>query len=71
MINYLTKSFSYCINQNVGDSNALKKALKNIVPHAFGGTTLGVVTNKILQPINTQICHMVEIVLETHSKDFN
>ena len=36
VINYLTKCFSYCINQNVGDSNSLKKGLKNIVPHAFG-----------------------------------
>ena len=32
----MTKCFSYCINQNVGDSNSLKKGLKNIVPHAFG-----------------------------------
>ena len=36
VINYLTKCFSYCINQNVGDSNSPKKGLKNIVPHAFG-----------------------------------
>ena len=35
VIIYLTKCFSYCINQNVGDSNSLKKGLKNIVPHAF------------------------------------
>ncbi|XP_068701266.1 uncharacterized protein [Montipora foliosa] len=39
VINYLTKCFSYCINQNVGDSNSLKKGLKNIVPHAFGDHT--------------------------------
>ena len=39
VINYLTKCLSYCINQNVGDSNALKKGLKNIVPHAFGHHT--------------------------------
>ena len=39
MINYLTKCFSYCINQNVGDSSYLKKGLKNIVPHAFGDHT--------------------------------
>ena len=32
----MTKCFSYCINQNIGDSNSLKKGLKNIVPHAFG-----------------------------------
>ena len=36
VINYLTKIFSYCINENVGDSNSLKKDIKNIVPHAFG-----------------------------------
>ncbi|XP_068739280.1 uncharacterized protein [Montipora capricornis] len=39
VINYVTKCFSYCINQNVGDSNSLKKGLKNIVPHAFGDHT--------------------------------
>ena len=39
VINYLTKCFSYCINQNVGDSESLKQGLKNIIPHAFGEHT--------------------------------
>ena len=72
VINYLTKCFSYCSNQNVGDSNSLKKGLKNIVPHAFGDHSCCdnacVVTNKILQPLNRQSCHMVKIFLETHLK---
>ena len=39
VINYLTKCFSYCITQNVGDSESLKQGLKNIIPHAFGEHT--------------------------------
>ena len=39
VINYLTKCLSYCIIQNVGDSESLKKGLKNIIPHAFGEHT--------------------------------
>ena len=35
VINYLGKCFSYCIAQNK-DAESLKKALKCIVPHAFG-----------------------------------
>ena len=39
VINYLTKCFSYCINQNIGDSESIKQGLKNIIPHAFGEHT--------------------------------
>ena len=70
-INYLTKCFSCLSTKNSGDSESLKQGLKNIIPHAFGEHTTmfhGVVTNKILKPINTQTCQMVEIFLEIPTK---
>ena len=39
VISYLVKCFSYCVSQNRGNPLALQKALKNIVPHAFGNHT--------------------------------
>ena len=39
VINYITKCFSFCFSQNVGDPESLKQGLKNIIPHAFGEHT--------------------------------
>ena len=39
VINYITKCFSFCVSQNVGDPESLKQGLKNIIPHAFGEHT--------------------------------
>ena len=36
VIEYLGKCFSYCVAQNVGNSQALQEGIKLIVPHAFG-----------------------------------
>lgn len=36
VINYLVKSFTYCIAQNKGDATNMKAAIQSIVPHAFG-----------------------------------
>ena len=36
VINYLQKCFSYCINQNKDNPSELAKAIKTIIPHAFG-----------------------------------
>ena len=38
-VNYITKCFSFCGSQNVGDPESLKQGLKNIIPHAFGEHT--------------------------------
>jgi len=35
VINYLVKSFTYCIAQNKGDVTNMKAAIQSIVPHAF------------------------------------
>ena len=39
VINYLVKSFTYCIAQNKGDAKNMKSAIQSIVPHAFGHHT--------------------------------
>ena len=39
VINYITKCFSFCVSQNMGDPESLKQGLKNIIPHAFGEHT--------------------------------
>ena len=36
VINYLQKCFSYCISQNKDNPSELAKAIKTIIPHAFG-----------------------------------
>jgi len=36
VINYLVKSFAYCIAKNKGDATNMKFAIQSIVPHAFG-----------------------------------
>ena len=39
VINYLVKSFTYCIGQNKGDATNMKSAIQSIVPHGFGDHT--------------------------------
>lgn len=39
VINYLVKSFTYCIAQNKGDPTNMKSAIQSVVPHAFGDHT--------------------------------
>lgn len=39
VINYVVKSFTYCIAQNKGDATNMKSAIQSIVPHAFGDHT--------------------------------
>ena len=36
VINYLVKSFTYCVAQNKGDTTNMKNGIESIVPHAFG-----------------------------------
>ena len=39
VMNYLVKSFTYCIAQNKGEATNMKSAIQSIVPHAFGDHT--------------------------------
>ena len=39
VINYLVKSFTYCVARNKGDATNMKSAIQSIVPHAFGDHT--------------------------------